>query len=98
MEEEFTQACREGKLSTLINMHVEGFMIACETGNLELVEWLFNCISLHISNSDCDWAFKMACDNNHIDVARWFLQQKPDRYELVKDRDPSYIVCVINRN
>lgn len=51
------------------------FITACETGNLELVQFLTSPelkkkINVHING---DIAFKLACKNNHIDIVSFLL-------------------------
>lgn len=63
----------------------KSFFVCCETGFLKLAQWIYNSrpdIDICAREDKC---FKAACQNNHVEIAKWF-----------KSLNPKYIVNIIN--
>ena len=55
----------------------EAFIDACENGNLDVAQWLYQIKPTIDISVDQEAAFCYACQNGHLDVAQWLYQIKP---------------------
>ena len=91
-EQLFMAGCKTGNLlkvkNALYNININGFLVACENGMIQVAQWIFNSTPIDIC-SDNDWAFRNACENGHKEVAEWLQSLKPQRYGITEAREVS---------
>lgn len=59
------------------------FIMLCERGNLEVVKLLLQenpDIDISVNN---DHAFETVCLCENLEMAKWFEEMKPERYEII---------------
>ena len=57
-----------------INQYI--FLLGCEAGNIDLIEWVLFCDSIDETLED-NLPFILACENNHLDVAKYLHARNP---------------------
>jgi len=86
MEKQFIELCRCGKLEDakqIVNENPEGnfdfslaFHLACESGNLEVANWLWLRFmkNKEIHDDSLRFTFRETCLKGHLEVAKWLYQ------------------------
>ena len=59
---------------------LNGFQLACSRNNLDIIQIIIKKnINLNIS-ADSNYAFYEACEKNHYEIAKWFMDKYPEKY------------------
>lgn len=74
-----------------INQYV--LLICCESGNVELLDWILNDMSMDINISD-NLPFLLACENNQLEIAKYLYKKNPN----MSFRNTYFIYHIFNRN
>ena len=76
-----------------ININDYVFLIGCEVGNIELIEWMLNDIDIDVNIAN-NLPFLLACENNQLEVAKYLYKRNPN----MSFRNTHFITHIFNQN
>lgn len=88
----FRSVCKVGRVdlaTTLHNLHPQVlidnklFRTVCSNGHLTMAQWLVKtCSTIDITSSN-HYAFKTACKQRFVELAKWLKRQRPKQYFII---------------